>query len=60
MQRLGLPLSSEAVKSSYSNNTMIIQYEKPRALLEHEGKVRNELKKMKASKDGDVDSCTVS
>lgn len=39
--------------------TIILQYKKPKEILQMEKEIQEELKKLKASKDGDVD-CTPS
>lgn len=55
LDRAKLPLESKRLSFSHGNNTLIITYEKPPAILEMEKAVQEQLKKMKASKDGDVE-----
>lgn len=55
MDRAQLPLDQDAISIAHANNTLIIQYKKPQAILEMEKLVHQELSKLKASKDGDVE-----
>ncbi|XP_033113405.1 protein DPCD-like [Anneissia japonica] len=55
LERLKLPLEQSAISHAHANNTLIISYAKPSAVLEMEKKVRQELLKLKASKDGDME-----
>ncbi|XP_069095663.1 protein DPCD isoform X1 [Pleurodeles waltl] len=58
LDRMKLPLDSSALKCSHSNNTLIVTYQKPTEVLAVEEELQKELKKMKASSDGDVDCKT--
>ncbi|EDV20765.1 uncharacterized protein TRIADDRAFT_31259 [Trichoplax adhaerens] len=55
MDRFHLPLDQNAVKLAHANNCLIISYQKPSQIIEHEKALHKELRKMKASKDGDVE-----
>ncbi|XP_072025890.1 protein DPCD-like [Amphiura filiformis] len=55
MDRAQLPLEQNAISLAHANNTLIIQYKKPKAILEMERLVQQELDKLKAAKDGDVE-----
>lgn len=56
MKRVGLNLEEKSISFSHENNTLIIQYEKPKVILDVEAKLRFERRKLnKDSKDGDVD-----
>ncbi|XP_035673611.1 protein DPCD-like [Branchiostoma floridae] len=55
MDRAGLPMEQRAVNYAHANNTLVITYEKPAGVLEMERQVMQELKKLKAAKDGDVE-----
>lgn len=55
MDRAQLPLDQDAISIAHANNTLIIQYKKPQAILEMEKLVHQELSKLKASQDGDVE-----
>ncbi|XP_005089488.1 protein DPCD isoform X2 [Aplysia californica] len=59
LDRCSLPLEQAAVEVAHANNTLIISYKKPGTVLDFEKKMMMEIKKLKASKDGDVD-CTPS
>ncbi|KAK2158281.1 hypothetical protein NP493_1810g00004 [Ridgeia piscesae] len=54
LNRLNLPLEQKQIKVAHANNTLIVTYEKPAEMMEMERQVQDELKKMKAEKDGDV------
>ncbi|XP_051883010.1 protein DPCD [Pristis pectinata] len=54
MDRCHLPLDSSALSFTHANNTLIITYQKPTAILQLEQEVLQELKKMKVAEDGDV------
>ncbi|XP_055503081.1 protein DPCD [Leucoraja erinacea] len=54
MDRCHLPLDSSALGFTHANNTLIITYQKPTAILQLEQEVQQELKKMKVAEDGDV------
>ncbi|XP_069467739.1 protein DPCD [Ambystoma mexicanum] len=58
LDRMQLPLDSSALNFSHANNTLIITYQKPKEVLAVEEELQKELKKMKASTDGDVDCKT--
>ncbi|XP_059151994.1 protein DPCD-like [Physella acuta] len=59
LSRCGLPLQQEPIEIAHANNTLLVSYKKPSAILDMEKKLQQELKKLKATKDGDVD-CTPS
>nr|XP_022338733.1 protein DPCD-like isoform X1 [Crassostrea virginica] len=59
MDRAQLPLEQSALSVAHANNTLIITYKKPKEILQMEKEIQEEFKKLKASKDGDVD-CTPS
>ncbi|XP_071946891.1 protein DPCD-like [Antedon mediterranea] len=55
IDRLKLPLEQSAISKAHANNTLIISYSKPSEVLKMEKDVRQELLKLKASKDGDME-----
>jgi len=60
LHRYSIQLESQRVSFEHSNNTLVIQYDKPDIILEEEGKARKERRKAESdkatkSKDGDVD-----
>ncbi|ESO93099.1 hypothetical protein LOTGIDRAFT_119809 [Lottia gigantea] len=55
MERNGLVLKPENVQIAHANNTLIVTYPKPEEILKTEKQLQQELQKMKASQDGDVD-----
>ncbi|XP_070541053.1 protein DPCD-like [Ptychodera flava] len=55
IDRVNLPLESSALSIAHANNTLIINYKKPQEILDMEKTLIEELKKLKASKDGDVE-----
>ncbi|KAK3094906.1 hypothetical protein FSP39_007738 [Pinctada imbricata] len=59
MDRAQLPLEPANLSIAYGNNTLIITYKKPKEILQMEKEIQDEFKKLKASKEGDVD-CTPS
>lgn len=59
MERAKVDLEQSAISKAHSNNTLIITYKKPPLILEQEKLIRQELVKMKSSRDGDVE-CTPS
>ncbi|XP_078358798.1 protein DPCD-like [Oculina patagonica] len=59
MERAKLSLEQSAISVAHANNTLIITYHKPPLILEQEKLVRQELVKVKSSRDGDVE-CTPS
>nr|XP_033796188.1 protein DPCD isoform X2 [Geotrypetes seraphini] len=58
MDRCQLPLDNAALSFTYANNTLIITYQKPKEILALEEELQKELKKLKASQDGDVECNT--
>jgi len=58
LDRLNLPLEENHLSYTHANNTLIINYKKPRPVLDFEKEVQQELKKMNMKKDGDSD-CAV-
>ncbi|XP_048747619.2 protein DPCD-like isoform X2 [Ostrea edulis] len=59
MDRVQFPLQQSALSIAHANNTLIVTYKKPKEILQMEKEIQEEFKKLKASKDGDVD-CTPS
>ncbi|XP_022789369.1 protein DPCD-like [Stylophora pistillata] len=59
MERAKVDLEQSAISKAHANNTLIITYKKPPLILEQEKLIRQELVKMKSSRDGDVE-CTPS
>ncbi|GFO46260.1 protein dpcd-like [Plakobranchus ocellatus] len=59
LDRCHLGIDQSSIEFAHANNTLIVSYKKPQEVLEMERKFLQEMKKMKASKDGDVD-CTPS
>lgn len=55
MERAKLNLEQSEISIAHTNNTLIITYQKPSLILEQEKLVRQELVKMKSSRDGDVE-----
>ncbi|KAJ7376230.1 hypothetical protein OS493_036053 [Desmophyllum pertusum] len=55
MERAKLNLEQSAISIAHANNTLIITYQKPSLILEQEKLVRQELVKVKSSRDGDVE-----
>ncbi|XP_064602381.1 protein DPCD-like isoform X2 [Liolophura sinensis] len=55
MDRAKCPLSQQNLSHGYANNTLIVTYKKPSEILAMEKSVQEELLKIKASKDGDVE-----
>ncbi|XP_069756488.1 protein DPCD [Narcine bancroftii] len=58
MDRCQLPLDSSALSFTHANNTLIITYQKPSAILQLEQEVMEELKKLKMTEEGDVECKT--
>ncbi|KAK7010808.1 protein DPCD [Biomphalaria glabrata] len=58
LTRYGLPLQQDVIEMAHANNTLIISYKKPAAYVEFEKRLLQEIKRLKASKDGDVDCAT--
>lgn len=59
MERCNIQLDQSNLTFAHANNTLIVSYKKPAAILEMEKTLHTEFSKLKASKDGDVD-CTPS
>ncbi|CAF4932568.1 unnamed protein product [Rotaria sp. Silwood1] len=55
LDRLNLPLEENNLSYSHANNTLIISYKKPKAILDLEKQVHDELKKLNMKKEGDSD-----
>ncbi|CAF0885037.1 unnamed protein product [Adineta steineri] len=55
LDRLNLPLEESNLAYSHANNTLIITYKKPKAILDFEKTVHDELKKLNMKKEGDSD-----
>ncbi|KAI6658476.1 Protein DPCD-like isoform X2 [Oopsacas minuta] len=55
MDRCELPFDSKALSFDHANNTLIISYKKPLAILDLEKKVFKEISNLKANEDGQVD-----
>ncbi|GFS02655.1 protein DPCD-like [Elysia marginata] len=59
LDRCQVQIDQSAIEFAHANNTLIISYKKPPQIVDMEKRFQQELKKMKASNDGDVD-CTPS
>ncbi|WAR21965.1 DPCD-like protein [Mya arenaria] len=59
LERCNIPLDQKCLSFAHANNTLIVSYKKPVQILDMEKALLVEFKKLKASKDGDVD-CTPS
>ncbi|XP_033633540.1 protein DPCD-like [Asterias rubens] len=55
MDRAGLPLDPQALTVAHANNTLIVTYKKPAEILSMERQVQQELLKIKATRDGDME-----
>lgn len=55
LNRLDIELDERSLTYAHANNTLIITYKKPSAVLEFEKRLVNKLKALKS--DGDVDHC---
>ena len=55
MDRCEIPFDSSCLSHDHANNTLIISYKKPQTILTLEKKVFQEISKLKASQDGQVD-----
>ena len=55
LDRLELELDPAELTYAHANNTLIVSYRKPQAVIEFERKLMTKLKKLKS--DGDVDQC---
>mmetsp|Transcript_32779 Transcript_32779/g.84663 ORF Transcript_32779/g.84663 Transcript_32779/m.84663 type:complete len:153 (-) Transcript_32779:73-531(-) len=55
LQRSGLKCDPSSVEWNYANRTLVINYIKPREILQVEEEARKERLKLKGDKDGDVD-----
>ncbi|XP_076839047.1 protein DPCD [Brachyhypopomus gauderio] len=58
LNRCQLPLESSALSYTHANSTLIISYKKPKEILVLEQELLRELKKLKATSEGDVDCRT--
>ncbi|XP_020646451.1 protein DPCD isoform X1 [Pogona vitticeps] len=58
LDRFQLPLDTAALSFTYSNNTLIITYQKPTEIMTAEEELQKELKKIKAANDEDGDCKT--
>ncbi|XP_008287147.1 protein DPCD [Stegastes partitus] len=58
LDRSQLPLDSSALSFTHANNTLIVNYKKPKEVLTHEQELLKELKKLKGTAEGDVDCKT--
>eukprot|EP00730_Choanoeca_flexa_P018407 TRINITY_DN8944_c0_g1_i4.p1 TRINITY_DN8944_c0_g1~~TRINITY_DN8944_c0_g1_i4.p1 ORF type:complete len:201 (+),score=34.61 TRINITY_DN8944_c0_g1_i4:165-767(+) len=58
LQRIGSSLDASLVSMQHGNNTLVITYPKPPAIMVMEKRLRNERGKMKLGADGDVDCNT--
>lgn len=52
---LGLPYEGQRLQFYHSNNTLVISYTKPPAMLAAEEEDRQERRKIRAEEDGDVE-----
>uniref|UniRef100_A0A0B6ZF72 Protein DPCD n=2 Tax=Arion vulgaris TaxID=1028688 RepID=A0A0B6ZF72_9EUPU len=59
LERCALKLEEDKLELAHANNTLIISYKKPQSILEMEKTFEQEIKKMKANEDGEMD-CTPS
>lgn len=57
MERCGLSLETPQVTCAHANNTLLISYEKPAAIVLLEQEIYSELCKIKPMQDGDMDGC---
>nr|CAB3265675.1 protein DPCD [Phallusia mammillata] len=55
MERRELKLDSEDMNIAHANNTLIIQYQKPKCILDDQVLLLAEFKKLKTGKDGDME-----
>ncbi|XP_076815471.1 protein DPCD-like [Clavelina lepadiformis] len=55
MERSRLVLDSNSLTFAHANNTLIVQYKKPKAIVDDQEVLLEEFKKMKSTKDGDVE-----
>lgn len=55
MGRVQSLLQQDNISTAHANNTLIITYKKPTEILHMERQIAEEMKTLKASKDGDVD-----
>ncbi|XP_039273935.1 protein DPCD-like [Styela clava] len=55
MQRAKIPLNQSDLTFAHANNTLIIQYKKPKQILDDHETIVREIEQLKVSKDGDVD-----
>ncbi|KAL8580196.1 hypothetical protein ACOMHN_049256 [Nucella lapillus] len=55
LDRMQMELKDENISLAHANNTLIISYKKPAEVLQIERLLQEEFKKLKASKDGDID-----
>ncbi|XP_029002309.1 protein DPCD [Betta splendens] len=58
MDRCQLPLDSSALSFTHANSTLIVSYKKPKEILTLEQDLLKELKKIKATGEGDVNCKT--
>ncbi|XP_061086657.1 protein DPCD isoform X1 [Conger conger] len=58
LDRCRLPLESSALSFSHANSTLIVSYQKPREIVSLEQDLLRELKKIKATSEGDTDCRT--
>ncbi|XP_029950100.1 protein DPCD [Salarias fasciatus] len=58
LDRSQLPLDGSALSFAHANNTLIVTYKKPKEILSLEQELLKELKKLKATAEGDVDCKT--
>ncbi|XP_070844669.1 protein DPCD [Chaetodon trifascialis] len=58
LDRSQLPLDSSALSFTHANNTLVVNYKKPKEILTLELELLKELKKLKGTSEGDVDCKT--
>ncbi|XP_058497307.1 protein DPCD [Solea solea] len=58
LERSQLPYDGSALGFTHANNTLIVSYKKPKEILTLEQELLKELKKLKATGEGDVDCKT--
>ncbi|XP_076461832.1 protein DPCD-like [Babylonia areolata] len=55
LDRMLMELNQDQISLAHANNTLIISYKKPQEVLQVERLLQEEFKKLKASKDGDIE-----
>ncbi|ELU02413.1 hypothetical protein CAPTEDRAFT_130449 [Capitella teleta] len=60
LDRCKLDLDQTSIETAHANNTLIVSYKKPSEILTLESMLQKEFRKMKSTKDGDVEMCNPS